>query len=237
MVDLKIFDDYTFYHSVNVAVLSLIIGISVDLPRPELYKLGLGALLHDIGKVFISKKILSKEGPLDIEEFDEIRKHPTLGYEYLTKHYDVPAKSNLGALQHHERYDGSGYPSNLKDESISDFGRIIAIADVYDALTSDRPYRKALLPSDAMEYVMGGSGSMFDPQYVLKFTRKVAAYPLGTIVRLSNGSVGIVVLNYEDCCTRPRIRLVPQKKTDEHIYVDLKDDKNATNLTITEIVG
>jgi len=237
MVDLKIFDDYTFYHSVNVAVLSLIVGISVDMPRSELYKLGLGALLHDIGKVFISKNILSKEGPLDADEFEEIRKHPILGYEYLTSHYNVPAKSNLGTLHHHERYDGSGYPSSLKDEDISEIGRIIAVADVYDALTSDRPYRKALLPSDAMEYIMGGSGTMFDPQYVLNFTRKVAAYPLGTIVRLSNGVDGIVVRNYEDCCTRPCLRLVKDDELGEHLYIDLKDDMTATNLTITEIVS
>jgi HD-GYP domain-containing protein (c-di-GMP phosphodiesterase class II) len=237
MVDLKIFDDYTFYHSVNVAVLSLIVGISIDMPRSELYKLGLGALLHDIGKVFINKDILSKEGPLNEDEFEEIKKHPVLGYEYLTDHYDVPSKSNLGALHHHEKYDGSGYPSSLKDEDISDFGRIIAVADVYDALTSDRPYRKALLPSDAMEYIMGGSGTMFDPLYVLKFTRKVAAYPLGTIVRLSNGVDGIVVHNYEDCCTRPCLRLVEDNDSGEHLYIDLKDDMNATNLTITEIVS
>lgn len=237
MVDLKVFDDYTFYHSVNVAVLSLIVGISLDLPRPALYKLGLGALLHDIGKLFISKEILSKKGPLTPDEFAQIKRHPSLGFEYLINHYDIPAKSYLGALHHHERYDGSGYPLALKGEHISEIGRIIAIADVYDALTSDRPYRRALLPSDAMEYVMGGSNTMFDPVYVRKFTRKVAAYPLGTIVVLSDSTRGIVVKNYEDCCTRPCIRVISENGGRAGArYIDLRDDFNTTSLTIVEIV-
>jgi HD-GYP domain-containing protein (c-di-GMP phosphodiesterase class II) len=236
MVDLKVFDDYTFYHSVNVAVLSIIMGISLDFSRPMLYKLGLGALLHDIGKIFISKEILGKEGPLDDDEFEKIKQHPSLGYEYLVNHFDIPAKSYLGALHHHERYDGSGYPLCLKGERISEIGRIIAIADVYDALTSDRPYRKALLPSNAMEYLMGGSNSMFDPQYVLNFTRKVAAFPLGTIVMLSDGTRGIVVKNYEDCCTRPCVRIIndSEARADDR-YIDLRDDFTATNLTIVDI--
>lgn len=235
MVDLKIFDNYTFYHSVNVAVLSILVGISFDYPRSELYKLGLGALLHDIGKVFISKSILSKDGPLNGDEYEQIKKHPLLGYEYLKDHYDVPSKSYLGALHHHERYDGSGYPMQLKGQEISEIGRIIAISDVYDALISDRPYRKALLPSDAMEYIMSGSGTMFDPHFVLKFMRKVAAYPLGTIVGLSDGVKAIVVQNYEDCCTRPRVRIIDENGNGKG-YIDLRDDANATNITIVEII-
>ena len=237
MVDLKVFDNYTFYHSVNVSVLSIIVGISMGYPRSALYKLGLGALLHDIGKIFIDKAILDKEGPLTEDEFAEIKKHPSLGYEYLIKHYDIPARSYLGALHHHERYDGSGYPYSLRGDNISEIGRIIAVADVYDALTSDRPYRKALLPSDAMEYIMGGSDTMFDPRFVQKFIRKVAAFPLGTIVRLSDGAKAIVTLNHEDCCTRPRLRLISDNPLDEEeIYIDLRDDYSAKNLTIVEII-
>jgi HD-GYP domain-containing protein (c-di-GMP phosphodiesterase class II) len=159
-----------------------------------------------------------------------------LGYEYLIKHFDIPPKAHFGALQHHERYDGTGYPFALKGNEISEIGRIIAIADVYDALISDRPYRRALLPSDAMEYIMGGSSTMFDPLYVSKFTRKVAAFPLGTIVVLSDGTRGIVVKNYEDCCTRPCIRVISGNNTPEDTqYIDLRDDYATTNLTIVEI--
>jgi HD-GYP domain len=236
MIDLKVFDDYTFYHSVNVAVLSILMGVSIFMQHAALYSLGLGALLHDIGKIFISKDILSKDGPLDDEEMGIIRQHPSLGYEYLVNHYDIPAKAYLGALHHQERYDGSGYPLALKGEHISQIGRIIAIADVYDALTSDRPYRKALLPSSAMEYIMGGSGTMFDPHFVSEFTRKVAAYPLGTIVLLSDGSRGIVIRNYEDCCTRPCVRIVSAgDEVGESEYVDLRDDYATTRLTIVGI--
>lgn len=235
MVDLKVFDEYTFYHSVNVAVLSIIIGIALNLTRPALYKLGLGALLHDIGKIFVDKDILLKREPLNAKELEEIKKHPTLGYEYLVSHFDIPAKAYLGSLHHHERFNGSGYPLSLSGKHISQVGRIIAIADVYDALTSDRPYRKALLPSDVMEYIMGGSSTMFDPDYVYAFTRKVAAFPLGTIVTLSDGTKGIVVKNYEDCTTRPCIRVIDSNGDTNSRYIDLRDDYASTNLTIVDI--
>lgn len=235
MVDLKIFDDYTFFHSVNVAVLSILIGISLNFPRSSLYSLGLGALLHDIGKIFVDQNILRKNGPLTDSEFKQIKKHPQSGYEYLINHFDIPTKSYLGALQHHERFDGTGYPNALQGDSISEIGRIISIADVYDALTSDRPYRRALLPSEAMEYLMGGAGTMFDPQLIGKFTHKVAAYPLGTIVVLSNGLRGIVVKNYEDCCTRPCVRVISDDSPLRGRIIDLKNDYETMNLTIVKV--
>jgi HD-GYP domain-containing protein (c-di-GMP phosphodiesterase class II) len=233
VVDLKVFDDYTYYHSVNVAVLSLMMGVALNYTRSELYKLGLSALLHDIGKVFIDKSIIDKNGKLTPEEFEEIKKHPVLGYNYLRDKVEIPTKSYLGSLQHHEKFDGSGYPDQMKGLDISTFGRLIAISDVYDALTSDRPYRSALLASEAMEYVMGGAGSLFDPEFVFLFTRKVAAYPLGTCVRLSNGSIGIIVENYEDCCMRPKVRLIHEGS--ETIYLDLKNDRNTRNLIIVGV--
>lgn len=238
MVDLKVFDDYTFYHCVNVAVLSIVTGISLEMNRSDLYNLGLASLLHDIGKVFIEKNVLNKPGKLTDEEFGQIKRHPLLGYDYLTNHFDIPLKSSLGVLHHQERFDGSGYPSHLSGKQISIIGRVIAISDVYDALTSDRPYRKAMLPSNAMEYIMGGSGSMFDPKIVHSFTRKVAPYPLGTCVRLSDGTEGIVTENFEDCCIRPKIRVLKagpacNPPTES---INLKDDPHAFSLTIVEVV-
>ena len=236
MIDLKVFDDYTFYHSVNVAVLSILMGVSMYMKHAALYSLGLGALLHDIGKIFVGKDILIKDGPLDDAEMADIQKHPSLGYEYLVNHYDIPARAYLGALHHQERYDGTGYPMGLKGERISQIGRIIAIADVYDALISDRPYRKALLPANAMEYIMGGSGTMFDPHFVSVFSSKVAAYPLGTIVLLSDGSRGIVVKNYEDCCTRPYVRIITGgDEVRESEYVDFRDAPTSARLKIIDI--
>lgn len=234
MVDLKMFDDYTYYHSVNVAVLSIIIGISLNLNRKEIYNLGLGALLHDIGKVFVPKDILNKKGKLTDKEMTEVQGHSEKGYQYLREKWDIPLKSYMAVLYHHEKYDGTGYPKGRKRTGIHLFGRIIAIADVYDALISDRPYRKAILPSDAIEYVMGGSGVLFDPELVNIFVKKVAPYPLGTCIKLSNGEAGIVIENYEDACLRPKVKLISQHEGE--IVLDLKNDENTWNITIVDII-
>jgi HD-GYP domain-containing protein (c-di-GMP phosphodiesterase class II) len=236
MVDLKIFDEYTFFHSVNVSVLSVAIGTQMNFNREELYKLGLGGVLHDVGKVFISKEILDKTSKLTEDEFDRIKEHSALGYDYLRRKFDIPKECSLGVLQHHEKYDGTGYPDKIKSDSISLYGKIISVADVYDALTSDRPYRKAMLPSEAMEYIMGGSGTLFDPDVAFSFTRKVAVFPVGICVKLSDGRNAIVVENYPDCSIRPRLKIIDsiKKKTE---YIDLKNDVGAKNITIVEIIN
>lgn len=234
MVDLKVFDDYTFYHSVNVSVLSIVIGNALSLNRNILYKLGLSAVLHDIGKVFIPKMILNKKSRLTDEEQETIQSHAYKGYEYLKEKFQIPAPSYVGILQHHERYDGTGYPNMAKDVQISLFGRIIAVADVYDALTSNRPYRKALTPSDAIEYIMGGGGTLFDPSIASRFTQVVAPYPVGSCVLLSNNKTGIVVENYSDCCIRPRIKIIKHQNEElEPYFIDLRNDKNARDVIIT----
>ncbi|HEY5555702.1 HD-GYP domain-containing protein [Acetobacterium sp.] len=207
MVDLKVFDDYTYYHSVNVAVLSIVLGTALGLDKTELCNLGFGALLHDIGKVFIDKDILNKRGPLTDDEFKQMKKHPSLGYDYLIKEFGGSLSSQLGILDHHEKFRGDGYPNDIKGEDISLFGRIISIADVYDALASDRPYRKALIPSEAIEYIMGATYTFFDPELVKVFITKIAPYPVGTCVKLSNGLIGIVTENFESYCLRPNVRV------------------------------
>ncbi|WP_350342899.1 HD-GYP domain-containing protein [Proteinivorax tanatarense] len=213
MIDLKVFDNYTFYHSVNVAVLSIVIGVGMGLSKQKLYELGLAALLHDIGKVFVPKEVLNKKGDLNDSEINIIRQHTKIGYKYLKEKHDVPVQAYLGALQHHERYDGTGYPNQLYQNKISLFGRIISVSDVYDALTSDRPYRTALSPSEGMEYIWGGGGTMFDPEIVEVFSKKVAPYPVGTKVRLSNGLFGVVLKNFEDSCIRPLLKVHDNGKT------------------------
>lgn len=237
MVDLKIFDEYTFYHSVNVTVLSIVLGAAIHLTTEELYKLGLSALLHDIGKVFIPKEILNKPGRLTEKEFEIVKSHSEAGYKYIKEGYDVPLKSYVGILQHHERYDGGGYPDGKKFENISLFGRIISISDVYDALTSDRPYRKGMLPSEAMEYIMGGSGTMFDPKLVKVFVKKIAPYPVGVCVELSNGFKAIVAENYEECCMRPKVKVYEQGDKKINPYeINLADEKYR-HITIISIVN
>lgn len=236
MIDMKVFDDYTYYHSVNVAVLSIVLGVAFDMQREELCNLGFAALLHDIGKVFVNKDILNKCGKLTPQEFEEIKTHSLLGCNHIKKGYGVANSSYMGILDHHEKYDGGGYPNNLKGNNISWYGRIISIADVYDAITSDRPYRKAMLPSDAMEYIMASTMTLFDPQVVEVFVRKIAPYPIGTCVKLSNGLTGIVVENFEELCMRPRVRIFMEQGKEIEPYEINLADYQSLNITVVEIV-
>lgn len=236
IIDLKVFDDYTYYHSVNVAVMAIVIGTALDITRDELCDLGFAALLHDIGKVFVDKDVLNKPGKLNTNEFEEIKKHSILGADHIKNGHFMSNRAYMGILDHHEKFEGGGYPNNLQGGRISLYGRIIAVADVYDALTSDRPYRKALLPSEAMEYVMGSTMTLFDPEIVEVFARRVAPYPIGTSVRLSNGLVGIVLDNYEDLCMRPKLRIYQKKEECVDPYeIDLTDHNNL-NITVVEVL-
>ncbi|MFW6024844.1 MAG: HD-GYP domain-containing protein [Candidatus Woesearchaeota archaeon] len=183
MSDLKRFDDYTFNHSLNVASLSIVMGIALSFNSQQIYELGLSALLHDMGKVFISKSILNKNSKLTKQEFEIMKTHAYRGYKYLKKYYELPRQSYLGALQHHECLDGTGYPYGIRKNEISLFGKIIAIADVYDALISDRPYRNAKTSSDAIDYILVNSESKFDLDLVKAFSNNIVIYPLTTCVK------------------------------------------------------
>lgn len=233
-VDLKEFDDYTYFHSVNVAVLSIGLAAAIGFDKADLCNLGFGALLHDIGKVFISKEILNKRGPLSNEEFAEMKKHSFLGYEYLVRESVGNISAQAGILDHHERFSGDGYPNNSRGEKISLYGRIITIADVYDALTSDRPYREGLNPAEAVEYIMGGTGTIFDPDLVKLFITKIAPYPVGTTVKLSNGLVGIVTDNFENFCMRPNVRVYKNGDYEIKPFDICLTDHRALNITVVD---
>ncbi len=237
MVDMKVFDDYTYYHSVNVAILSIVIGVALGLGRDELCNLGYGALLHDIGKVFIDKALLNKKEKLTDEEFEILKTHSQLGFEHIKQGFGVSKTSCMAILDHHERYAGGGYPNNLSGNAISLYGRIIAVADVYDALTSDRPYRKAMIPAEAIEYIMASSETHFDPQIVTVFVKKIAPYPVGTCVKLSDDKIGIVTENREELCLRPKIRVFKtgNEFLDDPYVIDLSDFEYL-NLTIVDVV-
>jgi len=231
MLDLKFYDDYTYFHSVNVFVLSLILGISLKLNKDELFHLGMGAILHDIGKVFVPKEIINKNGRLTDEEFEIIKSHAEMGCNYLREKWDISNESAMAVLTHHEKYNGTGYPYKLKSDKIPIYGKIIAISDVYDALTSDRPYRKAVLPSEAMEYIMASSGIYFDYEIVEVFCRKIMPFPVGTTVQLSNGMTGIVIENHPENCLRPKVRILDQDGNAVDC-IDLFNNKDLLNVTI-----
>lgn len=211
LVDIKSMDNYTYQHSVNVAILSLVLGISLRLSKKDLITLCIGALIHDIGKIFIPKEIITKEGPLTFDEYELIKSHPKKGYDYLHNEYSIKTASKLIVLQHHERVDGYGYPNNLKAHQINELSKIVAIADVYDALTSDRSYRRALCPNEALEYIMANADTMFDFKLVDTFAKTIVPFPSGTIVKLSNGDIGIVQETHINFPLRPNVKIVKSK--------------------------
>lgn len=239
LVDLKLFDDYTFHHCVNVAVISITIGSALNMDRDKLYKLGLAAILHDIGKTFVPESVLNKDGKLNDDEWEIMMDHPFLGYKHIKENYpSIPATSLAGIMSHHEKWNGTGYPNGKKGEDIFEFGRIIAISDVYDALTSDRPYRKALLPHTAVEYIMGMTEESFDFNIVSKFLKSIAPYPLGTILELSDARKGIVIKNTPGYGLRPILKIIKDKNNqvieeDKRTILDLR---NYNNITIEAVV-
>jgi HD-GYP domain-containing protein (c-di-GMP phosphodiesterase class II) len=208
LIDIKSFDDYTFTHNINVATLCLIIGQSMGLPPEDLFDLGLGGLLHDMGKLKVSLSILNKDGKLTDAEFTEMKRHPTYGYEILCRSKDIPERARMVALSHHEKFQGKGYPKGLKGDAIPLFARICSIADVYDALTTDRPYRVAMAPHEAMKIVTSGIDTQFDPKILSVFLHKMSLYPSGSLVLLNDGSVGLVLKANPKTVLRPTIKLL-----------------------------
>ena len=205
---IKSMDRYTYQHSVQVAVFSLVLGVQLQLNQDQLYDLCIGALMHDIGKVLIPKELILKSNPLTDEEFKIIKEHTTKGYGYLKQYLDIPDHARIIALQHHERMDGCGYPYSVKGEYISRFARIVAIADVYDALTSDRPYRKAISPNDAIEYILSKGDTQFDYEIVKAFSKAIVPYPTGTLVKLSTGDIAIVTDVFRNFGLRPQVIII-----------------------------
>jgi HD-GYP domain-containing protein (c-di-GMP phosphodiesterase class II) len=210
--DMRTRNDYLFSHSVNVCVLSIMTGISLGFDELRLQDLGVGALLHDVGKIEINPDILNKNGRLTVEEAEEIKKHPSLGFNLLRSNPDISLISAHCAFQHHERYDGSGYPRGLKEDQIHQYAQIVSIADVYDALTSDATYRRAMPVYEAIAIITKAGGSYFDSELVKAFVDNIAIYPIGSVVRLNNNQIGVVVDISREFKSRPVVRIL----FDEH---------------------
>ncbi len=222
--DIRSIDDYTFSHSVNVCILSLITGVTLGIKGDNLRDLGIGALLHDIGKIMISEDILQKPSCLSINEFDEVKRHTVYGFEILKNSTNINPTAHAIALYHHERVDGSGYPYNLKNVDIPIAARIVAVADVYDALTTDRVYRKKMLPHEVVDYMYSLSNKHFEKTVLDAFTRHVAHFPIGTAVLLNSGEKGLVSRYNPHFPNRPVIRIVMDeagKMLVNHKEVDL----------------
>lgn len=189
---LRSISDYTFEHSVNVCVYSLLVGHAVGVGGEDLRALGAGALLHDVGKILCAD-LCTKAGPLSHEDWARIRQHPIDGFEMLRQHHELHLFVAHIAYQHHERMDGSGYPRGLMGDRILPLARIVAVGDVYDAMTADRPYAGGRPPHEAMEVVRTGAGALFDTEAVRAFLQRIAVYPVGTPVLLADSTIGVVV--------------------------------------------
>ncbi len=190
---LKSHDEYTYYHSVNTCVLGMALGHQWRMSREMLKKLGLGVLLHDVGKTQVPADLLNKVGRLEASETELLKQHVLRGVEYLTETLKLPEDILLPALEHHERMDGSGYPHGRKRPELSEFGLIAGVVDVYDALTSDRPYRKAVSPHQALQTLYDLSRrAQLDAACVERFIRCMGIYPVGSCVKLSTGEIGVV---------------------------------------------
>lgn len=191
--DIRLKSDYLFIHSVDVGLFAIVIGMTMGLPQEDICMLGMGGLLHDFGKTRIARDILDKQGPLSFDEFKIVKQHASFGYNILKTESMIDHRVMLVALQHHERPDGKGYPWGISQENIHLLARIVAVADVYDALTTDRAYRPRIAPYEAVNIINEGAGTQFDCSVVQALNKVVVPYHIGSAVRLNNGQCGAVV--------------------------------------------
>lgn len=222
----KMADSYTYTHSINVALLSTLIGKWMKFGQQALDHLMLAGLFHDIGKMRIDKEILNKPDKLTDEEFEEVKKHPIYSYELLQNNTEIPMDVKIGVLMHHERMDGSGYPYGVYNENINDIAKILAVADAYDAMISERPYQKKRSPFEVMQLMQEGVFGKLDTKILLTFLSNIATYYIGTYVTLNTGEIGEVVAINPSCVYRPIIKIQDR-------YIDMNMDYSIQIVDIT----
>jgi putative nucleotidyltransferase with HDIG domain len=210
-------DDYTFLHSVSVCTLLVAFCRSAGMDAELTRQAGLGGLLHDTGKALVPDEVLNKPGRLTDEEFEIIKKHPKDGYEILLKTPQVGAIPLDITLHHHERMDGSGYPDKLPGEQISTLAQMAAIVDVYDAITADRCYHKGMSAAEALRKIYEWSKFHFNPQHVQAFMRCVGIFPVGTLVLLESGRLGVVTEPHETNLLAPKVNVFFSTKSNTYI--------------------
>ena len=215
---LKENDDYTFQHSVRVSILATMIGKWLRYSKEELVELGEAGLLFDIGKLSIPDFVLKKPTNVTMEEYELIKKHAQFGYSILLRTKGVSSNIKYAALHHHERLDGSGYPLRLKEGQIHDFAKIIMVCDVFDALITDRPYKRGMSPLMAADYISWYSGKLFDGEVCYVFIKRLSEYFMGKRVVLSDGSEGVIVYVDTNFPTRPTVKVNDK-------FVDLVKDR------------
>ena len=236
MNDIRSYDNYTYAHSVNVAVICCIIGIGLQMSQTELTNLATAALMHDFGKLYIPEEILNKKGRLTPEEFEKMKTHSTLSYNFICERWDLSSHVKVAVLFHHENVDGSGYPDGIMGEQQTLMTKILHVADVYDALISKRPYKMAYSPQEVSEYMMSACGTLFDEKVVEVLLKYVPLFPEGTEVQLSDGREGIIFENFGSHNLRPIIKLSDGRLLDleekENLMLTICGPKRETEISI-----
>ncbi len=237
---LRFYDEYTYTHSINVTVLATAFGQFLGLPETELRPLGLAALFHDLGKANMPRDLINKPGRLTEGEFEIIKRHPLESYALIKEKRSLPHKVLPGIVDHHEKYDGRGYPRGLQGDAISLFGRIISLADVYDALTSERVYKKGMPPYKALGVMYGMRGKDFHPALADRFIKCMGVYPVGSVVRMSDGRYGVVYSSNPDAPLFPTVKIIrdADARPIEPVMADLsaQEDPGRPALSIAEAV-
>ena len=239
LTDVRRYDNYTFYHSISVCALSTMLGMLKGYTPKRLSVVSIGALLHDVGKVKISQLILNKRGKLTEDEMTVMKTHSEEGFQLLRKNRDLSIVPMHVAYQHHEKFNATGYPRGLKGHAIHEYARIVAIADVYDALTSDRAYKKACHPYDAYKIMVEMANSHFDPELLELFFDHVAIFPVGTTVQLNDDTYAIVCEIKSNETFTPTVKLLADEnfcKISGDVYINLaKQNKLQINTVLNDV--
>lgn len=202
-------EGYEDAHSaVNCAILSMVVGQTMKLPAYRLTQLVLGALLHDVGMLKVPEETLKKTGKLSTEDIQKLRTHPLYSYRTITRELHYPEDIGLIGLQHHERWDGEGYPRRTPGGEIDILARIVSVTDAFEAMISEKPYRNSMIGYAAMKSLLSDNGRRFDPDVLKAFLRAMGIYPIGSIVVLNNAAIAKVVATHPDTPLRPRLRVL-----------------------------
>lgn len=225
---IKDYDNYLFTHSVNVSILAVSLGEKMGYGEFHLHQIGLAALLHDVGKIGVAENIIKKPGKLNEKEFSQVREHPSLGYEIVVKMQDIGDLTPRLVLEHHIGYNRKGYPKKTSWEDIHPFSMMITIADTYDAMTTLRVYQKPGEPVTAIAKMQALAGKLIDPKYLDEFTKMLGTYPVGTLVRLNNNELGLVVKSNPEDNLLPTVKVIfnsEGKELDNHYEIDLSESQ------------
>ena len=220
---LKTADDYTYMHSVAVCALMVATGRQLALSEAEVREVGMAGLLHDLGKALMPMDVLNKPGRLTDEEFAIIKKHPEEGHRILVEGGSVGDIPLDVCLRHHEKVDGTGYPGRLKDNEISLYAKMGAVCDVYDAITSNRPYKAGWDPAESIRKMAEWAQGHFDPKVFQAFVKSIGIYPIGSLVRLHSGRLGVVVDQTEKSLLTPKVKVFFSTKSNARISPEVLD--------------